>query len=75
MVPGLCEVVLHDLGDPRHAIRVIENNLSGGQEGSRKAAAPGRVLRLAGRRADHRGSARGVPTLRVATTGCDFSSA
>ncbi|MFF7969839.1 PAS domain-containing protein [Streptomyces sp. NPDC007905] len=29
MFPGLCEVVLHDLRDPRHAIRVIENNLSG----------------------------------------------
>src|SRR3954447_23586957 len=29
MFPGLCEVVLHDLRDPAHAIRVIENNLSG----------------------------------------------
>lgn len=29
MFPGLCEVVLHDLRDPGHAIRVIENNLSG----------------------------------------------
>lgn len=29
MFPGLCEVVLHDLRDPEHAIRVIENNLSG----------------------------------------------
>ncbi|MFI1035481.1 transcriptional regulator [Streptomyces sp. NPDC020951] len=29
MFPGLCEVVLHDLRDPRHAIRAIENNLSG----------------------------------------------
>ncbi|MFF7966834.1 transcriptional regulator [Streptomyces sp. NPDC007903] len=29
MFPGLCEVVLHDLRDPDHAIRVIENNLSG----------------------------------------------
>ncbi|MEU6508918.1 MULTISPECIES: PAS domain-containing protein [unclassified Streptomyces] len=33
MFPGLCEVVLHDLRDPRHAIRVIENNLSGRQVG------------------------------------------
>ncbi|GGJ64975.1 helix-turn-helix transcriptional regulator [Streptomyces brasiliensis] len=29
MFPGLCEVVLHDLRDPQHAIRAIENNLSG----------------------------------------------
>ncbi|WNV88472.1 PAS domain-containing protein [Umezawaea sp. Da 62-37] len=29
MFPGLCEVVLHDLRDPEHTIRVIENNLSG----------------------------------------------
>ncbi|MFG2816021.1 helix-turn-helix transcriptional regulator [Streptomyces sp. NPDC048410] len=29
MFPGLCEVVLHDLRDPDHAIRTIENNLSG----------------------------------------------
>ena len=29
MFPGLCEVVLHDLRQPEHAIRVIENNLSG----------------------------------------------
>ncbi|MBB6350478.1 helix-turn-helix transcriptional regulator [Nonomuraea muscovyensis] len=29
MFPGLCEVVLHDLTQPDHAIRVIENNLSG----------------------------------------------
>lgn len=29
MFPGLCEVVLHDLRDPAHAIRLIENNLSG----------------------------------------------
>ncbi|MEV1008576.1 PAS domain-containing protein [Streptomyces sp. NPDC049881] len=27
--PGLCEVVLHDLRDPEHAVRAIENNLSG----------------------------------------------
>ncbi|WP_052852390.1 helix-turn-helix transcriptional regulator [Streptomyces avicenniae] len=27
--PGLCEVVLHDLSDPGHAVRAIENNLSG----------------------------------------------
>jgi predicted transcriptional regulator YheO len=33
MVPGLCEVVLHDLRDPRHAIRAIENNLSGREVG------------------------------------------
>ncbi|WP_329018753.1 MULTISPECIES: helix-turn-helix transcriptional regulator [unclassified Streptomyces] len=29
MFPGLCEIVLHDLRDPAHAIRAIENNLSG----------------------------------------------
>jgi predicted transcriptional regulator YheO len=33
MFPGLCEVVLHDLRDPRHAIRAIENNLSGRRVG------------------------------------------
>ncbi|MEW1891647.1 PAS domain-containing protein [Streptomyces sp. NPDC085659] len=33
MFPGLCEVVLHDLRSPDHAIRVIENNLSGRQVG------------------------------------------
>ncbi|MFF7212972.1 transcriptional regulator [Streptomyces sp. NPDC008238] len=33
MFPGLCEVVLHDLRDPRQAIRVIENNLSGREVG------------------------------------------
>ncbi|MFE1884616.1 helix-turn-helix transcriptional regulator [Streptomyces diastatochromogenes] len=33
MFPGLCEVVLHDLRDPKHAIRAIENNLSGRQVG------------------------------------------
>jgi predicted transcriptional regulator YheO len=33
MFPGLCEVVLHDLRDPQHAIRVIENNLSGREVG------------------------------------------
>ncbi|MDQ0766449.1 helix-turn-helix transcriptional regulator [Streptomyces canus] len=33
MFPGLCEVVLHDLRHPRHAIRAIENNLSGRQVG------------------------------------------
>jgi predicted transcriptional regulator YheO len=33
MFPGLCEVVLHDLRDPDHAIRVIENNLSGRRVG------------------------------------------
>ncbi|GAB2899292.1 helix-turn-helix transcriptional regulator [Streptomyces mayteni] len=29
MFPGVCEVVLHDLRDPRHAIRAIEGGLSG----------------------------------------------
>jgi predicted transcriptional regulator YheO len=33
MFPGLCEVVLHDLRDPRQAIRAIENNLSGRRVG------------------------------------------
>ncbi|MFI6358821.1 transcriptional regulator [Streptomyces sp. NPDC050743] len=33
MFPGLCEVVLHDLRDPEHAIRAIENNLSGRRVG------------------------------------------
>ena len=33
MFPGLCEVVLHDLRDPEHAIRAIENNLSGREIG------------------------------------------
>ncbi|MFF8732361.1 transcriptional regulator [Streptomyces sp. NPDC015171] len=33
MFPGLCEVVLHDLRDPDHSIRAIENNLSGRQVG------------------------------------------
>ncbi|MFG3321469.1 transcriptional regulator [Streptomyces sp. NPDC048171] len=33
MFPGICEVVLHDLRDPDHAIRFIENNLSGRQVG------------------------------------------
>ncbi|MBC9725134.1 transcriptional regulator [Streptomyces sp. TRM68367] len=33
MFPGLCEVVLHDLRDPNHAIRAIENNLSGREVG------------------------------------------
>ncbi|GAA3128642.1 PAS domain-containing protein [Streptomyces rameus] len=33
MFPGLCEVVLHDLRNPDHAIRAIENNLSGRQVG------------------------------------------
>ncbi|MEW2288091.1 PAS domain-containing protein [Streptomyces sp. NPDC047841] len=33
MFPGLCEVVLHDLRHPDHAIRAIENNLSGRQVG------------------------------------------
>ena len=29
MFPGVCEVVLHDLRDPAHSIRVIEGALSG----------------------------------------------
>ncbi|MEU6538364.1 PAS domain-containing protein [Streptomyces sp. NPDC047000] len=33
MFPGLCEVVLHDLRDPEHAVRAIENNLSGRRTG------------------------------------------
>jgi predicted transcriptional regulator YheO len=33
MFPGLCEVVLHDLRDPDHTVRVIENNLSGRRVG------------------------------------------
>lgn len=33
MFPGLCEVVLHDLRQPEHAIRAIENNLSGRKVG------------------------------------------
>ncbi|MDO3649507.1 helix-turn-helix transcriptional regulator [Nocardia mangyaensis] len=33
MFPGLCEVVLHDLRTPEHAVRAIENNLSGRQVG------------------------------------------
>ncbi|MFF2084217.1 transcriptional regulator [Nocardia sp. NPDC058176] len=33
MFPGLCEVVLHDLRTPQHAVRAIENNLSGRQVG------------------------------------------
>ncbi|MGW7522504.1 helix-turn-helix transcriptional regulator [Streptomyces sp. NPDC054783] len=33
MFPGLCEVVLHDLREPEHAIRAIENNLSGRRVG------------------------------------------
>ncbi|GAA4552185.1 helix-turn-helix transcriptional regulator [Amycolatopsis samaneae] len=33
MFPGICEVVLHDLRDPAHAVRAIENNLSGRQVG------------------------------------------
>lgn len=31
--PGLCEVVLHDLRDPLHTIRTIENNISGREPG------------------------------------------
>ena len=33
MFQGLCEVVLHDLRQPEHAIRIIENNLSGRKVG------------------------------------------
>lgn len=33
MFPGLCEVVLHDLRDPVHTIRTIENSLSGRSPG------------------------------------------
>ncbi|WBB61327.1 PAS domain-containing protein [Streptomyces sp. WMMC500] len=33
MFPGVCEVVLHDLRDPRHAVRTIENPLSGRRPG------------------------------------------
>jgi predicted transcriptional regulator YheO len=33
MFPGLCEVVLHDLRDPEHTVRVIENDLSGRKVG------------------------------------------
>jgi predicted transcriptional regulator YheO len=29
MFPGMCEVVLHDLRDPSHAVRAIEGSLSG----------------------------------------------
>ncbi|MFE3599580.1 transcriptional regulator [Streptomyces sp. NPDC059096] len=42
MFPGICEVVLHDLRDPDHAIRHIENNLSG-----RRAGEPATELGLA----------------------------
>ncbi|ALV41396.1 DNA-binding protein [Pseudarthrobacter sulfonivorans] len=31
--PGLCEVVLHDLRDPLHTVRTIENNISGREPG------------------------------------------
>ncbi|MFF3552741.1 transcriptional regulator [Streptomyces tsukubensis] len=33
MFPGLCEVVLHDLRDPGHAVRTVENPLSGRRPG------------------------------------------
>ncbi|WP_407562794.1 transcriptional regulator [Streptomyces sp. 184] len=42
MFPGVCEVVLHDLRDPRHAVRTIENPLSG-----RGPGAPATELGLA----------------------------
>ncbi|MFE4197578.1 transcriptional regulator [Paenarthrobacter sp. NPDC056912] len=31
--PGLCEVVLHDLRDPLHTVRTVENNISGRKPG------------------------------------------
>ncbi|MGW3993725.1 helix-turn-helix transcriptional regulator [Amycolatopsis sp. NPDC004772] len=42
MFPGLCEVVLHDLRDPAHAVRAIEGGLSG-----RAAGDPATELGLA----------------------------
>lgn len=33
MFPGLCEVVLHDLRDPEHAVRAVEGGLSGRRVG------------------------------------------
>ncbi|MGI5352456.1 helix-turn-helix transcriptional regulator [Streptomyces sp. CA-250714] len=33
MFPGLCEAVLHDLRRPDHAVRTVENNLSGRRPG------------------------------------------
>jgi predicted transcriptional regulator YheO len=33
MFPGLCEVVLHDLRNPDHSVRAIENSLSGRRVG------------------------------------------
>ncbi|UNZ22010.1 PAS domain-containing protein [Streptomyces sp. 891-h] len=33
MFPGLCEAVLHDLRHPDHAVRTVENNLSGRRTG------------------------------------------
>ncbi|MFW6720735.1 helix-turn-helix transcriptional regulator [Streptomyces sp. MAR4 CNY-716] len=42
MFPGVCEVVLHDLRDPRHAVRTVENPLSG-----RGPGAPATELGLA----------------------------
>ena len=42
MFPGVCEVVLHDLRDPRHAVRMVENPLSG-----RGPGAPATELGLA----------------------------
>jgi len=33
MFPDLCEVVLHDLRDPRHTVWTIENNISGRMPG------------------------------------------
>ena len=32
--PGLCEVVLHDLRDPLHTVRTVENNISGREPGN-----------------------------------------
>jgi YheO-like PAS domain len=38
--PRLCEVVLHDLRDPPHAIRMIENSLSGRRVGAPRPNRP-----------------------------------
>jgi predicted transcriptional regulator YheO len=40
MFPGLCEVVLHDLRDPAHAVRAVEGSLSGRAAGD-PATEPG----------------------------------
>lgn len=51
MFPGLCEVVVHDLRNPEHAIYAIENNLSGRSVGQ-PATELGR-LRIADDNAPH----------------------